>query len=71
MRTGMSSPAGKEDPVELDSDLMLWGNLIGVGYEEGFSTLEYLNGHNYFSQNMPVLLSQMVWGSHVVTGGRV
>ena len=43
MRTGISSWAGKEDPVELDSALMFRGKLIGVGYEGDVSSLEYLS----------------------------
>ena len=43
MRTGISSRAGKEDPVELDSALMFRDKLIGVGYEGDPLSLEYLS----------------------------
>ena len=34
--TGLEETAGKEDPVELDSSLLLWNDLRGVEYAGGF-----------------------------------
>ena len=34
--TGLETSAGKEDPVELDSSLLLWNDLMGVEYAGGF-----------------------------------
>ena len=33
--TGLEESAGKEDPVELDSSLLLWNDLMGVEYAGG------------------------------------
>ena len=33
--TGLGVMAGKEDPVELDSSLLLWNDLMGVEYAGG------------------------------------
>jgi hypothetical protein len=30
--TGLAKQAGKEDPVELDSSLIMWSDLVGIEY---------------------------------------